>query len=164
MKRKAQIGVEFFLVLSVIAAFIVLLYATTNQQVDKTRALNDAVVSKNSVDTLAQAIDFVYLSGDGSIISKEIIVSPNSNCFYHSLSTDDPGQGTNAQNPNKIYCTISAEFLQQLTGGKEQVYSATLATPEDKLDLAGCSPLSNTWVKTTVTNSQSRITVSCETI
>jgi len=164
MGKKAQIGVEFFLILSVIAAFMVILYATSSQQIDKTRALNDAVLSKNSVDVLAQAIDFVYLSGDGSKLTKEILVSPNSNCFYHSKTTDDPGHGTNTQNPNRVYCTISAQFLQNLTGGKEQVYSAMLETPEGKVDISGCNPLSNMWVKATALNSQGQIRVSCQAI
>ena len=149
--RKSQIGVEFFLVLSVVAAFVVILYGISNQQIGKTRALNDALLSKNAVDVLAQSVDFVYLSGEESVLTKELLVSPNSNCFYHNTTS------------NRLYCTVSSEYLQELTAGKEEVVSSELLTPASTLQISqGCKPVTNSWVKATVSFSGGQVTVTCQ--
>ncbi len=138
---KSQIGVEFFLVLSVVVAFIVILYTTAFQEVGKTRALNDAVLSKGAVDSMAQAVDFVYLGGNGSVLSKQLFVSPNSNCFYNTTS-----------GVLSLYCTISSEYLDVLTQGKQQVFSQELLIPRSKFLLYNCAPFTGGWVNVTVEN------------
>lgn len=155
--KKSQLGVEFFLVLSVVVAFIVILYATASSEVGKTRALNDAVLSKAGVDAFAQAVDFVYLGGHGSVLSKEVFVSPNSNCFYE---TPLPGV-------LKVYCTVSSEYLDVLTGGKEQVFSQELLTPRNKLLVYNCAPYTGGWVNVTVENlvaTAGIVNVSCSSV
>ncbi|MFH1056479.1 MAG: hypothetical protein V1717_01630 [Candidatus Micrarchaeota archaeon] len=153
--KKSQIGVELFLVLSVLAAFIVILYGTASQEISKTKALNDAIISKGAVDSLAQMIDFAFLSGSGTVLSKELLVSQNSNCFYH---TDLP--------LNKIYCTVSSEQLVELVGaGKERVFSQNLTAPSNavKLGVVGemCAPLTGGWVNVKVANEGGSVVVSC---
>ncbi len=147
--KKSQIGVEFFLVLSVVVAFIVILYGSASGEIGKTRVLNDAVVSKSGVDALSQAVDFVFLSGEGSVLSREIFVSPNSNCFYLD--------GVE----RKFYCTVSSEFLQEITGGKERVLGLTLVTPPSRIVLSGCSPVPAGWAVVSIENTGAGISVSC---
>jgi hypothetical protein len=147
LKRKAQIGVEFFLVLSVIMAFIIILYGTASNEIGKTKILNDAVVSKAGVDSLSQAIDFVFLSGSGSVLTKELFVSPNSNCFYLNSSL------------NRLYCTVSSEFLNITKG--ERVLGSPLLTPSSKIVLSGCSPVSAGWIDAVVENTGANVSVSC---
>lgn len=145
--------------LSVVIAFSVMLYTTASTQVTKTRALNDALLSKAAVDALADQADFVYLSGEGSVIYKEIFISPNSNCFYES--------GTS----NAFYCTISNEYLRELSGPspnplKEKVYSRELTVPLQKIAFSAneatlCSPLAGGWVKVNTSNYGGVVSVSC---
>lgn len=152
--KKSQIGVEFFLVLSVVVAFIVILYATATQEIGKTRALNDATISKAAVDSMAQGIDFAYLGGNGTVLRREVFVSPNSNCFYNTTVGD-----------LRIYCTISSEYLEELTQGKEQVFSQILLTPRNRLLLSGCNPFTGGWVNLTIRNVVSTsgvVNVSCD--
>ncbi|MEM4254728.1 MAG: hypothetical protein QXR53_00165 [Candidatus Norongarragalinales archaeon] len=151
--KKSQLGVEFFLVLSVVVAFIVILYTTAFQEIGKTRALNDAVLSKAAVDAMAQGIDFAYLGGDGSVLQKQLFVSQNSNCFY-----------TTPSGLLKVYCTVSSEYLDVLTGGKEQVFSQELFTPRGKLVFFDCAPLNGGWVNVSIRNAISTlgfVNVSC---
>ncbi|HLD62420.1 MAG TPA: hypothetical protein VI875_00975 [Candidatus Norongarragalinales archaeon] len=151
---KSQVGVEFFLVLSVVVAFSVILYSTAYSEVGKTRALNDAVLSKSAVDSMAQAVDFAFLSGNATLLRRELFVSPNSNCFYNTTS-----------GVLKLYCTISSEYLKELTAGKEQVFSRELLVPRGRLVLSSCAPLTGGWVNVTVRNeiaSSGFVNVSCK--
>ncbi|MBS3070035.1 hypothetical protein J4220_00835 [Candidatus Micrarchaeota archaeon] len=151
---KSQIGVEFFLVLSVVVAFSVILYATAYSEVGKTRALNDAVLSKSAIDSMAQAVDFAFLSGNATLLRRELFVSPNSNCFYNTTS-----------GVLKLYCTVSSEYLKELTAGKEQVFSRELLVPRGKLVLSDCAPFTGGWVNVTIRNemaSSGFVNVSCK--
>lgn len=142
-----------------VIAFSVILYTTASTQVTKTRALNDALLSKAAVDALADQADFVYLSGEGSVVYKEIFISPNSNCFYKS--------GTS----NAFYCTISNEYLRELSGPspnplKEKVFSRVLTVPLNNVEfsteeLTLCSPLTGGWVKVNASNYGNVVKVSC---
>ncbi|MFH0973339.1 MAG: hypothetical protein V1817_00940 [Candidatus Micrarchaeota archaeon] len=85
-KRKAQLSVEFFLVLSIIIAFSMILYNISKNEVARTKALDAAVISKNSLDSLTQATDFAALSGNGSALNVSVFVPPGAYCFYYNTT------------------------------------------------------------------------------
>lgn len=162
--KRSQVSVEFFLVLSVVIAFTVILYTNASAQVVRARALNDAVLAKSAIDTLTDQIDFVYLSGSGSVVEKTIFVSANSNCFYK-----------NADIRNNIYCTISSEYLKEFSlrvgdpppfnQFRERVYGRDLVIAKANVVLdVSCAPLTSGWVKTTVTNAATYVNVVCQAV
>ena len=85
-KRKAQLSVEFFLVLSIIIAFSMILYNISRNEVARTKALDAAVISKSSLDSLTQATDFAALSGNGSALNLSVFVPPGAYCFYYNTT------------------------------------------------------------------------------
>lgn len=112
--------------LAVIAAFIIMLFNVAQTQAEQTRLLSAAVSSKAGVDELANAANYVFLSGEGSVIRKEFFVANGSLCLYYD---PDPGE-------LNLYCTVPGAQIEE-TGGSIRVHSVPLyAAPA--IDLSGC--------------------------
>ena len=119
--------------LAVLAAFIIMLFNVAEAQREQTRLLSSAVSSKAGVDELANAANYVFLSGEGSVIRKEFFVGNGSLCLYNELD---------ATGVNRLYCTVPGAPIKQ-TGGLTRVRSIPLYSPPDvPVDYSGgpCAP------------------------
>jgi len=90
---KAQFGIEFFLVLTVVMAFILLFYTSSVVESERTRVLESALLAKAAVYSLSDNADLVYLSGVGSRASLRVFIPQGVNCFY-------------LDGENRIYCSL----------------------------------------------------------
>lgn len=164
MKRKGQLSVEFFILLAVVAAFILILYSNGVSQREQTRLLSAAVQSKAGVDGLANAANYVFLSGEGSVMRKEFFVANGSLCLYVSETGD------------YLYCTVPGAPTK--TGSVRvrsiPLYSTpTLNLNNDPLANQLCAPnpsdpnaqgklLVNGWYLFNASFSSGVVTIACE--
>lgn len=93
---KAQIGIEFFLLLSVVLAFMLLFYSVSVVESERTRVLESAVLSKRLLDSLSARLDFAFLAGNGSVFEFEGFVPEGGNCFYFDAGSQ------------RLYCALSS--------------------------------------------------------
>jgi uncharacterized protein (UPF0333 family) len=151
-KRKAQLSVEFFLVLSIIIAFSVILYNVSRDEVAKTKAVNSVVLAKNGLDSLSQAVDFVSLSGNGSALNVSFFVSKEANCFFYDAARD------------AFYCVIYSPSLQASVTSKQFVFGPRFTTRLTKTFQLSCRdafPLRSGWWNARVASEGASVNVSC---
>lgn len=123
--NRGQFSIDFFLVLSIIVAFFVLLYAVAIGEVGKARLVDSAVLSKSAVDGVASTIEFVALGGNYTSITREVFVPKEAACFFYNDAA------------RKVFCVLSSQYV---TGGKNRVESRTLlVSPPVRFD-CGSSP------------------------
>lgn len=103
---KAQFGIEFFLVLTVVMAFILLFYASSVTESERTRVLESAVLAKAAVYSLSERADLVYLSGAGSRASLRVFVPQGANCFY-------------LDGENRVYCSLTSPEVYSVAESDE---------------------------------------------
>ncbi|OIO27726.1 hypothetical protein AUJ16_02935 [Candidatus Micrarchaeota archaeon CG1_02_60_51] len=84
---RGQLSVEFFMVLSLILALAVILYAGTASQVSQARELDKSVLSKALVEGVAQAARQTWFEGNASSRSVDAFVPSGANCFYFNYSS-----------------------------------------------------------------------------
>lgn len=146
---RGQLSVEFFLVLSIIIAFGILLYNISVEEAGKTKALDAVVSVKSSLDGLANSVDFVTLSGNNSLIRKELFLPSEASCFYFNESA------------NAFYCTVESPYLKKITE-KTFVESLPLYSTTKPEFAAGCQPsLAAGWYEFTVKNNGGTPEISC---
>jgi hypothetical protein len=93
---RAQIGIEFFLLLAVVLAFIMLFYSISVTETERTRVLESAVLSKRLLDSLSMRVDFAFLAGNGSVFEFKGFVPKGGNCFYFDAGSQ------------RLYCALSS--------------------------------------------------------
>ena len=108
---RGQFSIDFFLVLSVIVAFLVVVYGVAVEEGGKTRLLDSAILSKRGVDSVSSLVEFVSLGGNYSTISVEVFIPREASCFYFNDTT------------RKISCVLSSRYL---TGAKNRVEGRSL--------------------------------------
>ncbi len=151
-KRKGQLSVEFFLVLSIIIAFSVILYNVSREEVAKTKAVNSIVLAKNGLESLSQAVDFVALSGNGSSLNVSFFVSGEANCLFYDAVRD------------AFYCVVYSPALQGSVTDKQFVFGprfTTRLTKTFQLSCSGAFPLRAGWWSARVANEGASVNVSC---
>lgn len=152
MDRKAQLSIEFFLVLSIIIAFSIILYNVSREETAKTRAAGAIVVTKSSLDALSQAVDFVALSGNGSALNLTAFVSREANCFYYNESR------------GAFYCVIYSPSLQRGGASQQFVFGSRMATGLAKQFDSSCVsvfPLRPGWWELRAASVGNAVNVSC---
>ena len=149
---RGQLSIEFFLVLSIIIAFSIILYNISRDEVAKTKAVNSILLSKNAVDSLSQAVDFVALSGNGSALNLSVFVPKEANCFYYNYTRD------------AFYCVVYSQSLQPSITDKEFVFGPRFQTTLYKNFTADCAssfPLAPGWWELRARNEGASVNVSC---
>lgn len=96
---KAQLGLEFFLVLSVALAFIMIIYSSASSEGAKTRVLEAAVSCKAFLDPLSERANLVALAGNGSRVYFKGFVPSGANCFYYDAAS------------RRLYCTLTSQAV-----------------------------------------------------
>ena len=123
--KKAQVSIEFFLIISVIVAFAVLLHSLTSSETNKARQLAQASQTRSFVDAAAFLANEAWLSGNNSFFVKEFFVPRNADCLYF-----DAAEG-------RVYCNLFTDVA-------EGSVNASVFAPS--LDLSGCpAPLQAGW-------------------
>lgn len=185
-RLKGQISVEFFLVLAVIIAFTIILYANASVQVERSFVLQHAVIAQSLVDSFASTANFVYLSGPGAKITKTFYVPAETACFYvedcnappYPVENGVPVSSSDCQARylNRVYCTLASDELQNMVSGTEQsVYSQELvftgfgSSSKFVFDASACIPATaalfplaaGDWHALVFENTGGTVTVSC---
>ncbi|MBI4360894.1 hypothetical protein HY572_03945 [Candidatus Micrarchaeota archaeon] len=140
---RGQFSIDFFLVLSIVVAFSVLLYNVALGEIGKTKLLDSAVLGKHALDELASGVDTAAFSGNQSRLRKELFVPEDVNCLYFN-STE-----------NAFYCFVTSSFLE---GRPNRLVSRSLlsSTPLDVQ--CGLAP---GWHAASFFNNGSHVVVSC---
>ena len=135
-------SVEFFLILSIVIAFSIILYNISFEELGKTRAANAVVATKSVLDSLSNAVDFVALSGNGSVVKRVLFIPKEAKCLYFDA------------NGKTLYCVIADEWLERIT--QKRVVNGTRLTTASNL-LIDCpeTPLKPGWIEFTVNSSSS---------
>ena len=152
LRRSGQLSIEFFLVLSIIIAFSIILYNISREEVAKTKAVNAIVLAKNAIDAASQAVDFVALSGNGSALNVSVFVPREASCFYYNSSRD------------AFYCIIYSAALQPAVTERQLVFGERFATRLPKYfgsSCAGAFPLKPGWWLLRVESAGNAVNVSC---
>jgi uncharacterized protein (UPF0333 family) len=150
--RKGQLSIEFFLVLSIIIAFSIILYNVSRDEVANTRATTAIVVVKSSLDSLSQAVDFVALSGNGSALNFTAFVPREANCIYYNSTR------------NSFYCVIYSPSLQREGASQQFVFGPPLAARLAKQFESSCTgsfPLRPGWWELRAASVGGAVNVSC---
>ncbi len=142
-------SVEFFLILSIVIAFSIILYNISFEELGKTRAANAVVSTKSVLDSLSNAVDFVALSGNGSVVKRVLFVPKEAKCVYY-----DSSSGT-------LYCVIADEWLERVSV-KRVVNGTRLLT--SSLAVTCSVPLESGWVEFTVNSSNNFVKVNCKSV
>ncbi len=143
---RAQFSIDFFLVLSIILAFLVPLYSVAVLEGGRARFLNSAVITKNSVDSVAYLVDYASLGGVGTSVSATVFVPSEASCFFTNEST------------KKIYCSLSSLYLE---GSKNKVESQALLVSLPVVFNCGNSGVSPGWHPVTASVTDSYVAVNC---
>ncbi|NUN11594.1 hypothetical protein HUU53_03020 [Candidatus Micrarchaeota archaeon] len=113
MFKRGQISIEFFLVLSIMITFILIIYSNTQTEINQQRDLNSIVLASSALDSVTNLANFVYLSGPGTRQTREIFIpsstsetpaKASANCFY----VDTGGE-------NRLYCTVVSDYVYNVT-------------------------------------------------
>ncbi|MFH0835362.1 MAG: hypothetical protein V1881_03385 [Candidatus Micrarchaeota archaeon] len=144
--RKAQLGVEFFLVTAVIIAFMLLLYTVATGETARTRTLDAALLSKTLVDDVSFAANYVTLSGNGSVLHRDVFAGAETNCFFY----DDAEKA--------IYCTLEEERMRDFGISGRRVFGRRLLG--DVL-MQCATPLEAGWYRVTVENYNGKARIAC---
>ncbi|MFH1780343.1 MAG: hypothetical protein ABH803_04370 [Candidatus Micrarchaeota archaeon] len=119
---RGQISVEFFLVLSIMIAFILIIYSTVQGEITKQRDLNSIVLAQSALDSVSYLTNFVYLSGPGTSLSKEIFIpsstvetpsKASANCFF--IPRDSDGNPDVSYVYQALYCTVLSDYVYEVT-------------------------------------------------
>jgi uncharacterized protein (UPF0333 family) len=148
LPRRGQLSVEFFLILSIVIAFSIILYNISLEELGKTRASNAVVSTKSVLDSLSNSADFVALSGNGSVVKRVLFVPKEAKCLYY-----DP-------NGRTLYCVIADEWLEQISA-KRVVNGTRLITPNQLIIACGV-PLKAGWAEFTVNSSSNFVKINCK--
>ncbi|MEM0475345.1 MAG: hypothetical protein QW343_00955 [Candidatus Norongarragalinales archaeon] len=152
LRRKGQLSIEFFLVLSIIIAFSIILYNVSRDETAKTKAVNAVLLTKNAVDALSNAVDFVALSGNASALNSRVFISREANCLYYNASR------------NAFYCVVTSPALQPSLTEKHLVFGPRLASTLAKNLEESCTasvPLRPGWWELRVRSVGDAVNVSC---
>ncbi len=142
-------SVEFFLILSIVIAFSIILYNISFEELGKTRAVNAVVSTKSVLDSLSNAVDFVALSGNGSVVKRVLFIPKEAKCVYY-----DASGGT-------LYCVIADEWLERVSA-KRVVNGTRLLT--SSLAVTCSAPLESGWIEFTVNSSNNFVKVNCKSV
>ena len=144
---RGQFSIDFFLVLSVILAFLVPLYSVAVDEGGRARFLDSAVLAKHAVDSVSSLVDFVSLSGPSSSASGEVFIPKEANCFFFNSTS------------SRLYCTMASRYLE---GSRNRVESQRLALSTIiSFNCGSNGVLSPGWYDITANYSSSIITVQC---
>ena len=108
---RGQFSIDFFLVLSVILAFILPLYTVAVEEGGRARLLDSAILSKHAVDSVASIAEYAFLGGKASSVSREVFVPRDANCFFYNEST------------KRLYCSLSSRYVE---GNRNKVESNSM--------------------------------------
>lgn len=140
---RGQFSIDFFLVLSIVIAFSVLLYNVAVNEVGKSMLLDSAVLGQSALDSVASGVDFASFAGNGSRVRKELFFPQDVNCLFHNQSL------------NAFYCFVSSAYLP---GPKNRLVSRSLqSSPSLALD---CVPQPG-WSVADFSNNGTHVVVSC---
>jgi len=144
--RKAQLGVEFFLVTAVIIAFMLLLYTVATGETARTRTLDAALLSKTLVDDVSFAANYVALSGNGSVLCRDVFAGAETNCFFYDSAE------------KALYCSLEESKMNEFGVSGRRVYGRRLLA-EARLFCE--TPLAPGWYRVSVTSVGGAVDVAC---
>ncbi len=148
MSRRGQLSVEFFLILSIVIAFSVILYNISLEELGKTRAANAVVETKSALDSLSNAVDFVALSGNGSVVKRVLFVPKEAKCVYYDV------------NGRTLYCVIADEWLERIS--EKRVVNGTRLVSSNAVAITCGVPLKPGWTEFTVNTSNNYVKLNCK--
>ncbi len=144
--EKAQVAVEFFLVLGFALTLLSVLVANSEAQLAQNSLLDKSVLSRAALDSLTTSINFVFLQGNNSRVRAELFVptgvsgSSNATCFFNFS--------------NSLSCYVGDPQGRQ-------VYSRNLLVLPSSV---GSNCFSSGWKEVLVENRDNNIYVSCTSI
>lgn len=140
---RGQFSIDFFLVLSIVIAFGVLLYNVAVTEVGKSTLLDSAVLGQSALDSVASGVDFAAFAGNGSRARKELFFPQDVNCLFFN------------QSANALYCFVSSAYLP---GSKNRLVSRPLLS-SSPLGLE-CVPKAG-WSVAEFSNNGTHVVISC---
>ncbi len=85
-KTRGQVSIEFFVLLAFLIVISSLLLNTIQGQASETQKLDKAALSKTALNSVAFALNYVFLSGNGSKITQQVFVPKGVFCFIYNSS------------------------------------------------------------------------------
>lgn len=145
---KAQLSIEFFLAVSVVLAFILILYGTAMQEVQKNKVLEQAVLGQAFLNSLSSQIEFVAATGNASVLTKEFFVPSNLECLYVD------------QAKNRLYCLYHSGVAGEILGDESSVHTVYGPPLTMQLDRAGCAHPRG-WTSVSTRSVNGNVSLSC---
>ncbi len=145
---RGQFSIDFFLVLSIVIAFAVLLYNVAITEVGKSTLLDSAILGQNTLDSIASGIDFAAFAGNGSHVRKELWLPGDVNCLFFNQST------------NAFYCFVSSAYLPS---SKNRLVSRTMLSSVGPGLAIQCNPTPG-WFAADFSNNGTNVVVACHPI
>lgn len=141
---RGQYSIDFFLVLSIVIAFSILLYNVAVGETGKARLLNSAVVGKVFLDEFSAGVDESALGGNVSRSRRELFVPQGTHCVFFNATE------------NAFYCFLSSSFLE---GDKNRLVGRRLLS-NPNVNLA-CS-FKPGWYLADFSNNGTAVTITCQ--
>lgn len=145
--RKAQLGVEFFLILSVIIAFAIILYNVGVSEGGQAKALDAVVSAKNTLDYLSSSANYVLLSGNASVLKNALYFPKDARCIYFDETN------------RTFFCVMSSEFLSRMSDKRLVLSNPVIGSANVSVTCA--PPLNPGWYEVEVNNTNNTIFISC---
>ncbi|MBI5226788.1 hypothetical protein HY994_06185 [Candidatus Micrarchaeota archaeon] len=145
---RGQFSIDFFLVLSIVIAFAVLLYNVAISEVGKSTLLDSAILGQNTLDSIASGIDFAAFAGNGSHVRKELWLPADVNCLFFN------------QSANHFYCFVSSGYLPS---SKNRLVSRTLLSSLGSNLALQCVPRPG-WFAADFSNNGTNVVLACHPI
>ena len=86
-QRKAQIGIEFFLILGFSLSIVGMLIVNSEHQIAENDKLNAAILSLSALNGVSNAINTVFLQGNGSSLRTQVFIPDDTRCFVLNATT-----------------------------------------------------------------------------
>ncbi|MBI5036574.1 hypothetical protein HZC09_04475 [Candidatus Micrarchaeota archaeon] len=117
---RGQYSIDFFIVLSMVIAFSVLLYNVAVDEVGRTKVLDSAILGRHFLDEFSLGVDEAAIGGNQSRTHRELFVPKNVHCLFFNAGE------------NAFYCLVSSSYMD---GGKNRLPGRRLlSTPDVKLE------------------------------
>lgn len=83
---KAQVSVEFFLLVGMMLGLMSVLFPIANKAINDVRSIDDAIIAKSAANSIASAANYVKLSGPGARLSASLFVPQNFQCMQSNAT------------------------------------------------------------------------------
>lgn len=138
-RRRSQVSVEFFLAVAFAVALAAVLLSSAEDGIRSVKAVDSAALARTALDSVASAVNYASLAGNGTKIVKEVFVPKEVVCFAYNSSS------------KRMFCSLGAGVFMS----SQVLYSAPSVA-------SAC--FSAGWLKTEVSNNGTAVVLSCSAL